>query len=58
MAHDGVMFTLEDVDLREDLEFIRENAARFLPNGVRALEQDTVPEANANRHPQDYFIAR
>lgn len=58
MAHDEVMFTLEDVDLREDLEYIREHAARFLPDGVRAVEQDTVPEANANRHPHDYFIAR
>ncbi|WP_168582884.1 hypothetical protein [Gephyromycinifex aptenodytis] len=52
------MFTLEDVDLHDDLEFIREHAARFLPTQAGAVEADTAPEADASNHPQDYFIAR
>lgn len=28
------MFTLEDLDLAEDLAFIRENGARYLPQDI------------------------
>ncbi|WP_176489707.1 hypothetical protein [Mobilicoccus massiliensis] len=55
------MFTLEDIDLAEDLAYIRENAARFLPEDVRPDgevpgEGETVPEADAVAHPNDYLI--
>ena len=52
------MFTLEDLDLTDDLAYLRENAARFLPGGADLAPGDgeTAPEADALAHPQDYLI--
>lgn len=53
------MFTLEDLDLTDDLAYLRENAARFLPGGAADLAPgggETAPEADALAHPQDYLI--
>jgi len=53
------MFTLEDLDLADDLAFIRENAARYLPGETADIvpgDGETAPEADALSHPQDYLI--
>lgn len=53
------MFTLEDLDLTDDLAYLRENAARFLPGDVTDIvpgDGETAPEADALSHPKDYFI--
>ncbi|WP_313024764.1 hypothetical protein [Mobilicoccus sp.] len=60
------MFTLEDLDLTDDLAYIRENGSQFLPRHHDAARdaragdptQDGVtdPDADAVTHPKDYLI--
>ena len=56
------MFTLEDLDLADDLAYIRAHAGSYLPHDVRggtplgATDGETAPEANALVHPYDYLI--
>ncbi|GMA41641.1 hypothetical protein [Mobilicoccus caccae] len=57
------MFTLEDIDMAEDLEFIRQNGARFLPDDIQPDgdvpgDGETDPAADAIAHPYDYLIVR
>jgi len=50
------MFTLEDLDLTEELDYIREHASQFLPAG--GSDEGTDPAADATRRPGDYLIVR
>lgn len=65
------MFTLDDLDLTEDLAFLREHGSRFLPGDPLEAARDarpgdhaddvpgdgaTLPEADARAHPDDYLI--
>ncbi len=47
------MFTLEDMNLTEELDYIREHASQFLPT-----DEGTDPAADATEHPADYLIVR
>ncbi len=52
------MFTLEDVNLADELEFFRVHGLDVMhTEDLHPGEARTDPEADARLHPGDYFIA-
>ncbi|WP_162137261.1 hypothetical protein [Austwickia chelonae] len=51
------MFTLEDLDLSEELEFFRAHGTDLMSAPAQDDQPTTSPEADARLHPADYFIA-
>ncbi|MBW3084226.1 hypothetical protein KEM60_00412 [Austwickia sp. TVS 96-490-7B] len=52
------MFTLEDTNLTDDLEFfLTHGVDLFTTPHTENADHVTAPEADINLHPHDYFIA-